>query len=206
MLMADEKVSKTVKPDSSTPNEKPDLDNADTRSNWQFSASDQSTESVAGPDKPSAEQSFSWSASEFIAHTKNPGWYAALAMVTLAIAGLLFLLTHDKVTTIFIVIGGGILGFMGSRQPRELPYTVSDKGLQVGSKEFLYTSFRSFSIVQEVGIESIWLMPMKKYMPAISLYFEPNDQQKIVDVISNHLPMENRELDPFDKLMHQIRF
>lgn len=194
MLMADKQA------DDATP------EPAQTESSWQFKADDQPAAQAGAKPKQSSLKPVSWTASEFIAHTKNTGWYIMLVIGTVILAAIIFLLTKDKITTVIIGIVGGIFGFMGSRQPRELSYTVSDQGVQIGSKQFQYGTFRSFSVVQEVGIESIWFMPMKRFMPIITIYFEPNDQQKIIDVLSNYLPMENRQMDTFDKLMHQLRF
>jgi len=176
------------------------------QTNWQFkSDSDQSvTQSVTKP--KSSNASVSWTASEFIAHAKNANWYLLLAIGTVIVAGLAYVITRDKISTGMIVIVGIIFGVMASRKPRELPYIVDNQGVQIGTKQYPYNLFRSFSVVQEGAIESIWLMPLKRFMPILTVYFEPKDGDKIVEVLAQYLPVENHQLDIVDKLMHALRF
>lgn len=148
----------------------------------------------------------SWTASEFIAHTKNSGWYIILAVATIALTAIIYLLTKDKVTSVAIVIASLLFGIMASRKPRELQYSVGADGMHIGQKFYPYGVFKSFSIMQEEGIESIWFMPLKRFMPGLSIYFAPDEGQKIVNVLSEYLPFENRELDLTDRLMHKLRF
>ena len=148
----------------------------------------------------------SWSASEFIAHSKTFGWYAILFLSAIGLAAVVYLLTRDVITAGVIVFAALLFGIMAARKPRELPYKVSSDGLHIGEKFYSYDTFKSFSVVQEEGIESIWFMPLKRFMPGLSIYFAPNDGQKIVDVLSNYLPFEAKELDLVDRFMHRIRF
>lgn len=172
---------------------------------------DTNTKLAADPkdSEPKAVQSdndISWTASEFIAHTKNPGWYVILAVATVVLTAVIYLLTKDKVTSVAIVIASLLFGIMASRKPRELQYSVGADGMHIGQKFYPYGVFKSFSIMQEEGIESIWFMPLKRFMPGLSIYFAPDEGQKIVNVLSEHLPFENRKLDTIDLLMHKLRF
>ena len=159
--------------------------------------------------QPKANRSgddISWTASEFIAHSKNPGWYVILAVASLILTLVIYVLTKDKVTAVAIVIASLLFGIMASRQPRELEYSVGIDGIHIGPKFYPYSVFKSFSVMQEEGIESIWFMPLKRFMPGLSIYFAPDQGQKIIDVLSEYLPFENRKLDLIDGLMHRLRF
>lgn len=157
---------------------------------------------VAPPSDPAA---ISWTASEFIAHAKSSGWYLVVLIATgLLAVGAFFLIDIFSATIILII--GILFCVVAARKPRELPYVVSSQGIQVDNKMYNYAEFKSFSIVQEQGIESIWFMPLKRLNPGLSIYFSPDEGQKIVDAISNYLPVEQRELDLFDSLMHRIGF
>lgn len=146
-----------------------------------------------------------WTASEFIAHSKTAGWYMMLIGITAIVAAGAFFLT-DIVTTVMIVIVALLFGIMGARTPRELPYLIDENGVQVNKKMYNFSNFKSFSIVQEEGIESIWFMPMQRFMPGLSIYFSPQEGQQIVDFLGEFLPYEDRQLDTIDRLMHKIRF
>ena len=149
----------------------------------------------------------SWTASEFIAHTKTAVWYIVLMFASVAVAGLAYLITRgDKLTTAVMIIAGILFGVMAARKPRELPYAIDSQGLQIGEKKFRYSDFKSFSLVQEEGMESIWILPLQRFSPGLSIYFAPDDRDKIVQILQEYLPVEQRQLDYVDKLMHKIRF
>ena len=148
----------------------------------------------------------SWTASEFIAHAKSAGWYATLIGVTVVVSAVLFLLTKDAISTAMVIIVAVLFGVMGARKPRELSYSLDEDGVVVGQKLYLYESFKSFSVIQEGGVESIWFMPMQRLMPGLTIYFAPDQGDQIMDILSEFLPFEPRDTDPIDKLMHRLRF
>jgi hypothetical protein len=49
-------------------------------------------------------------------------------------------------------------------------------------------------------------MPLKRFMPPLSMYFDPTDEDHIVKVLTSHLPMQDHHHDPIEKLMRMIRF
>lgn len=155
---------------------------------------------------PPADADITWTASEFIAHTKSAGWYGLLGVGAVVIAAGIFLLTRDRISSAVIVVVAIIFGVAAARKPRELEYSLSNKGISIGGKPYPFSGFRSFAVVQEGGVDAIWFMPLKRFQPIVSIYFDPNDGDKIVDILSQALPIENKEPDPVDRLMHRIRF
>ncbi len=155
---------------------------------------------------PEEDYSISWTASEFIAHTKTSGWYAILGVGAVVAAVAIYLLTKDIITSGMVLIVAILFGVMAARKPRELAYTISEDGITIGEKFYPYERFKSFSVIQEEGIESIWFMPLQRFMPGLSIYFEPQNTDMLADALSNFLPFEPRDLDPLDRLMHKIRF
>lgn len=177
----------------------------DTDAGWQFHSEGQTTPTTAQLiSKP--VKAVQWTASEFIAHHKTSGWYLMLGGGAVVLAAVVFLVTQDKISTAMVAVVAIIFGIFASRNPRELPYSVDNESLYIGDKVYPYATFRSFSVVQEEGVDSIRFMPLKRFMPILSIYFEPKDEQKIIDVLSQYLPVEERQLDTVDKLMHKIRF
>jgi hypothetical protein len=49
-------------------------------------------------------------------------------------------------------------------------------------------------------------MPLKRFMPILTIYFEQKDESKIVAVLGQFLPVESHQLDAVDRLMHKLRF
>lgn len=129
-----------------------------------------------------------------------------LALGTIVTAGIVYLMTQDKVSTGVILFVAVIFGISAARKPREQRYGIDEDGVTIGDKKYPFNTFKSFSIVQEEGIESIWLMPLKRFRPPISIYFDPNDGDQIVNILSQFLPIEDHQLDAVDRLMHRLRF
>lgn len=161
--------------------------------------------SVASP-RTGPAGSITWTASEFILHAKTPGWYGVLAGVAITSAIIVWLLTKDVISAVFILIAAAAFGVFAARQPRDLTYSLDDHGLTIGPKHFDYRAFRSFSVIREGAFSSIVFMPMKRFSPLTTIYYDPNDEPKIVALLSDRLPLEERKPDPVDRLMWRIRF
>lgn len=147
-----------------------------------------------------------WSASEFIAHHKSPEWFMGMVGGSVAVAVLVYFITRDIFNTVVVVIAAVIFGVAANRQPRQMQYAVNDHGVEIGRHFYAYDSFRSFSVVNEGPISSIVLMPLKRFMPTLTIYFDPADENRIGDVLIEHLPMHQHEHDLTERLMRRIRF
>ncbi|HEY1835821.1 MAG TPA: hypothetical protein VGG13_03300 [Candidatus Saccharimonadales bacterium] len=158
------------------------------------------------PESAPATDSVGWTASEFIAHEKGAGWYLALVLATAALTAIIYLLTKDKISSGVVVIAAIIFGVYAGRKPRTLAYRLDDSGLTVADKFYDYGQFRSFVVIGEGAFRSITFMPLKRFMPALTIYYAPEDEQKITDLLADQLPMESRGHDPLDRFLHRIRF
>lgn len=184
-----------------TPTPQPQEENPD--SNWQYTedANSGNSSSMQTP-----HETVTWTASEYIAHEKTAGWYLLLAVVVVGAAGVVYLLTKEIVSTVVIVIMGAAFASFANRKPQELTYTLDSNGLKIGDKAFNYSQFKSFTIIEEGAIDSIMIMPLQRFMPPLSIYFDPSDEEKITDALSGYLPYEDRKQDPVDRLMRKVRF
>ncbi len=151
-------------------------------------------------------QSVNWSASEYIDHQKATSWYLGLIVVTVLACGLIFWLTHDLITLVVIAIAAALFGVAGARKPRTLEYELNNRGVQIGAKFYDYAGFKSFTVLEEGAINSIQLLPLKRFMPPISLYCPPEQEDAVVGLIGSYLPHEERSSDPIDSLMRKVRF
>lgn len=175
------------------------------QSSWQF-VPETNNPDVSAATQPSASSPVSWSASEFIAYHKNAGWYLLALLVVAVIAGGVFLITGDVISVVSIVVLGILFLVFASRKPRVLQYSVDDKGVTVGQKLYAFKELRSFAVIDEGAMHSISLYPLKRFMPPVSIYYEPQDEASIVDLLGNFLPKEDKNQDMVDRLMHKIRF
>lgn len=155
---------------------------------------------------PSDQAELTWTASEFIEHQKPQGWYLSLTAAALVVAAVMYVLLKDIVTTVVIVIVAVMFGIVGARKPRAITYALSRAGMRIGNKAYPYAAFKSFSVIEEGAIDSIQLLPLKRFMPPISIYFPPEEGEKIVSLLSDYLPHEDRDHDPIDRLMKRMHF
>jgi len=163
-------------------------------------------EGIGSAPVPDTAPEISWTASEFIAHEKTAGWYLALGLASVIGAIIVFTIFRDWVTTIVILMAGLALGVYGGWRPREQEYGLSTRGLSVGQRFFAYEDFRSFSIVDEGAFTSIQFAPLKRFGTPVSIYYDPKDEEAILNLLSARLPMEETHADPVDRFMKRIRF
>lgn len=147
-----------------------------------------------------------WKASEFIDHQKSPAWFFPLIIGMLLLSGGIYLLTRDILATAVILLGGAAFGVYARQKPRTLTYTLLPESIKVGQRSYSYDDFRTFSIIQDGALFSIFLQPVKRFMPPLTIYFDPEDGDEIFEALSMHLPHQEREQDPVERLMRKIRF
>jgi hypothetical protein len=150
--------------------------------------------------------SISWTASEFVAHDKSSEWYMLLGLGTVAAAGIMYVLTKDFVSVGVIILAAIIFAVYAAHKPRQLQYRVDLRGITIGGKTYGYDQFRSFSVVPEGAFSSIVFMPLKRFAVPVSIYYAPQDEEKIVELLSEQLPYEQRRRDAVDSLMRKVRF
>jgi len=153
-----------------------------------------------------AQLSKTWQAPEFADHVRNSGWYTAFFMGTVVIAAIVYLTTKDIFAVTATVILAILAGILLGRKPRLINYEATDQGLKVDGRLYEYRNFKSFAIMQEGQMTSISLVPLKRFMPPVSAYFDPKDQDAITAVIGEHLPYELRQADAIDRLSHRLHF
>ena len=147
-----------------------------------------------------------WTASEYIANSKNFMWYMGLAIAILLISAVIYILGRDWVSIMAVVLIGLSVGVFAAQEPKVLKYSVDSTGLNVGNKEYPFSLFKSFSVAQEGAFRSVSLKPLKRFMPPLSIHFDPDDEGKIIDTISLYLPYEEHEEDMVDNLSRRLRF
>jgi hypothetical protein len=184
----------------------------DTQSNWEYKTESASqdyeganfseTTGVPMQKIPAVK----WSASEYIAHEKSSSWYVLFAVGTIVTVALVFAITRDILASVVVLLACGAISVFAVRKPATNNYLIDEKGVKVQDKSYAYSEFRSFSVVEEGAINSLWLKPLKRFTPPVVMYYSPADEQKIIDVLANFLPNEERELDAIDRLSKKMRF
>lgn len=147
-----------------------------------------------------------WTASEFIDHEKQAGWFAAVGIIAAVIALGMYLFTQDLVSAVVIIMVSTLFAVFGARKPRILKYILDVHGIHIGNKSYSYNEFKSFAIMEEGPFNSVLLQPFKRIATPISLYYPPDQELAIVNTIGSYLPQELREHSLIDRLMRKVRF
>ena len=179
------------------------MDNDDKTGNWQYQTDEALPEQGADA---GLVQPIQWSASEYVGHEKSLGWYIIFGSASMIVGVLVYALTRSPFSAVAVLLACICLAVFGARQPSQIPYEIDGKGVRVGRRFFPYSQFKSFSLVPEGAIYTIWLRSLKKYMPTVALYFAPEDADKIIDALGQYLPHEERAPDAIDRVSQRFRF
>jgi len=172
-----------------------------------FSNDEQSLNPVSVAVPPiGSDGSITWTASEFVYHQKNANWYLVFFALTVVVSVGVWLLTKNLITIVTIVVAAAALAMAATKKPRELEYRIDGNSLSIANKSFPLTEFRAFTVVHQDGFSSLVFSPLKRFNLLITIYYDPADEQKILDILSSRIPMEEKKRDWIDRLMWKIRY
>ena len=146
----------------------------------------------------------SWEASEHIDYDNGASWmiYMAVGGAILA-TGVYFLVDLLSAIVIVLLLSGVV--FYSKLKPQNVRYVVSGAGISVGGREYRYSDFRSFSVNENNGIRSIFLVPMQRFMIPITMYVAPENHEQVAALLAEHLPNQQRKPDFMDRLTSKLR-
>ena len=141
-----------------------------------------------------------------MAHEKGASWFIRLGLVIAVISIVVFVLTRDFITTGTIIFAGVVFGIFASRKPRVLNYQIDNAGIHIESKTYDFQAFKSFAVHEEGALHFLSFMPMKRFSPGLTVYFPPEEEPKVVNALSEFLPIAQAKEDAIDRFMRKIRF
>ncbi|HSX16740.1 MAG TPA: hypothetical protein VLH86_01415 [Patescibacteria group bacterium] len=178
---------------------------------WQYKPGD--SPPVAGDTSPlkkppvaPAEPDITWTASEYIAHNKSAGWYAGVIGGAVLFAAIVFLLTHDKISTVTVVVVALLFTVAAARKPRVITYALGRDGITIGANLHSFGEYRAFTVRREGVFANIELLPLKRFMPMTSIYCSPDNEDDILTLLSQHVPYEQPNNSLAENFARRIRF
>lgn len=151
-------------------------------------------------------QSINWTASEYISHEKTTKWHTYLFAVAGVVVFVVYIISKDILASIVILLSATAMSVYAKKPPSERSYELGHDGVSIDGKAYGYDMFKSFSIVEEGAINSIWLKPIQRISPTIVMYFPQDKEEEIQDMLAYYLPFEEKSLDAIDRLTKRIRF
>ena len=153
----------------------------------------------------SEEPAFQWQASEYVQHHKGLGWYSGLSVIVLALLGVAVYTQQWLSIAVFLVMAAAVVVY-AHKPPRVLLYQLDSKGIIIEGKSYDYEQFRSFAVLQDESWHAIDLEPTQRFMPRLTIIFDQDDFDSIVDHLTLHLPRADRQPDFVERLTRYIRF
>jgi hypothetical protein len=173
---------------------------------WEYKPESGNSGNVSTDNAPIVSEKISWTASEYIAHPKSMSWFAMLGASTVVVAIIIFLVTKDYVSTAVIFAFAIIVGVFAARQPHVLEYHLDSVGLHMGQRFYPYNIFKSFSVIHEEAFSHITLLPLKRFMPPLTVHYAPTDEDAIIGTFSDYLPYEDNKRDLVESFTRKVRF
>ncbi len=152
------------------------------------------------------EEPVSWISSGEAIQAHSQSWKVKMTALSVVVGVIVYAITRDFVSSGAVAFAGILFGFLGARKPQPLQYQVGRDGIIIGRRPFSYTEFRAFSLVNDGPALTINLMPLKRFSPILSVHADPELHDKIVAILSNHLPMEAHKRDAIDAILSKARF
>lgn len=185
----------------------------DNSSPWQYKPEDganpDAPEDTPAPStskaRPKQPAVVSWRAAEFVEHPHSAGWYGLLVLVTAGLTALVYFTTKDYFATGTIPVMGIIVGIFVGHKPDIVQYEITNSGISVNGRAYPFSLFKSFSVLPEGSLSSVNLFPLKRFMPPVTAYFDPSEQEKIVQALGDYLPYEEHQMDGIDRLTRRLR-
>lgn len=147
-----------------------------------------------------------WTALEFEERPKSFVWYFYLAIVVAVVAILVYLASKDYFGTGLVVVIGLLFAFSASRKPRKLNYRLSANGINIAGRARHFSSFKAFWLSMDAAEPSFSLLPLKRFVPTLKIFFDGADLDKISKILSDNLPLTEPRLDPIDRFLQKIHF
>jgi hypothetical protein len=162
-------------------------------------------ELATDPAAPLPAEPIRWQASEYIHQEKNALWFVGFGVVVLGLMALAILLMQAWTFAVLIAVMAVAVVVYSRRPPRELTYTLSAKGLYIGDRLYDLSEFKSFGVIHDGAEFSVMLIPVKRFLPGVTVYFPEALGEQIVDFLGARLPMQELRLDIIDKVVRKLR-
>ncbi len=148
----------------------------------------------------------SWTASEYIDHSKGPAWFAVVGIGIFALSVAAYFLLKDILAPVLLALAGLTTAVFAGRRPQVIEYAIDTSGIHIGQRAYSFGDFKSFSLTESGPLPAILLTPLKRFLPPITIFYDPKEEDKIVDALADYLPHEDKQPDMIDRIMGRIRF
>ena len=151
---------------------------------------------------------FEWEGKEFAPETRSADWYWALGIVAIALM-VVCVMINNFLLAIVVLIGSITTALLAAKRPRIHRFTVTDSGITIDTKHYLFKDMLHFSIfefVDETKPAALSIKTKKLLSPHLMIPIVNHDPLDIYEYISLHLPEGRHEESFADKLVELMGF
>lgn len=145
-----------------------------------------------------------WTAQEFVNQEKSKGWFIGFGVVIAGLVGLSIWTSAISFAVLLVVIAVVVVVY-AKRPPRNLNYTLDNKGLTIDSILYKYQDYKAFGVINDGGEYTVMLIPVQRFQPGLTIHFPQDQGEDIVDVLGSRLPMRELHLDVIDRIVRLLR-
>lgn len=148
-----------------------------------------------------------WKDVEYIHSEKGADWYWALGLI--AVAGAVTSLSfHNILFAIFILIAAFVLAIFAAREPDEVTFSISQRGVRIDDKLYPFETLEAFGI-EELSSEhtpKLILKSKKILVPNIIISLEKVNENEVHDFLQQFLHQEELNEPLIHKIMEWLGF
>ena len=155
------------------------------------------------------ETLFQWQAPEFVSTQKPLGWFVGVWMFFAGLIALSIWLQSGYtmiITIVLLVLTPLSTSIWAVRKPKTLIYKITNYGVEVENKQYLYDDFRAFYEYKDYNQPTLDLIPAKRFGTLVSMPLATPDANEIKSTISQMVPIIEHNEDLIDKLFRRLRF
>ena len=161
------------------------------------------------PEQPAAgtdlTQPIAWQATEGSTAHRSVAWYVTLVVVVLGLMALSLFVFQSWTFTILLPIMAVALLLLATKPTSMVNYAISPKGVYVADKLYDFSEFRAFGLMRDDQQHAAVLLPVKRFSPALTIYFSEAEGEAIVDMLGSRLPMQEVRPDALEKIIRAIK-
>lgn len=162
-------------------------------------------EAELGEEEFDLSEPVNWQAKEFVHQEKDSKWFILFGIVAAVFMAVAIFLMQSWTFAALLVVIAIVIVVLAKRPPRLMSYSLSEKGLHIGDTLHAFSDFRAFGIIHDGEEFSIMLIPTKRFLPGITIYFPEEAGEEIVDALGSRLPMQDLRLDVVDRIVRKLR-
>lgn len=150
-------------------------------------------------------QPIAWQATEGPTTHRPAAWYIIFVVVVLGLMALSLFVFKSWTFTILLPIMAVALALLATKPASLVNYAISPKGVYVADKLHDFSEFRAFGLMRDGQQHAAILLPVKRFSPALTIYFSEAEGEAIVDMLGSRLPMQEVKPDALEKFIRAIK-